>query len=162
MTRALGVAVLWLMLSPAQAWEQSGIGSAEQTPTPTPPPTAPLAGSASAIPPVTEAPGETSPVDSALRAQIQDALDKDPIFSQGHLKVTVRADGIELSGDLASGRDRQNAGRMAQSYARGKKVLNHIVVRRRSAQPGAGPPENPPANFSIPARNPESGRNNPP
>jgi hypothetical protein len=83
--------------------------------------------------------------------QIQDAFNKDPIFSQAGVKATASTDGIELTGDVATGRDRLNAGRIAQSYAHGKKVVNHIVVKGSGAPAGSNPPENPPANISTSA-----------
>jgi osmotically-inducible protein OsmY len=107
-------------------------------------------------------PDETNSVDSVLRNQIQDAFNKDPVFSQESLKVTLLPEGIELSGDVANGRDRQNAARLAQSYARGKKVLNHIVVRGHSSLPGANSPQNAPANFNSPAGDKASRKNSPP
>lgn len=99
-------------------------------------------------------------IDSALQSQVQDAIDRDPVFSRDGLKVAATTDGIELSGDVATGRDRVNAGRIAQSYARGKKVVNNIVVKGHSAAPN--PPENPPANLSGSAGNPGTGNGSPP
>jgi hypothetical protein len=123
---------------------------------------APPLPSAAATPGIEPSPGETNSIDSVLQAQIQDAFDKDPIFSRGGLKVTVVADGIELSGDVASGRDRQNAARIAQSYARGKKVLNHVVVKGHGAPPGSTSPQGPPENLSSPAGNRASSKSSPP
>lgn len=172
MNASLWLAVLGLLAWPVYAGQQSthgsSGGSSEQTTAPKASPTstpsqeaAPLP-SASARPGAGQVPDETIAIDSALQTQIQDAFDKDPIFSRGGLKATVLEDGIELSGDVASGRDRQNAARIAQSYARGKKVLNHVVVKGHSAQPGSTPPQDPPANLSTPAGNHASSKNNPP
>ncbi len=162
MKRALCVVVVGLMLCQAHAWQHGGRGVATQAAAPaaapasTPSAGTPLSSPAPAVPPETALPSETS-IDSALQTQIQDALDKDPIFRQGRLKVALLAGSIELSGEVASRADRQNAVRMAQSYARGKKVVNHIVIKGHNAQPGSNSPENLPANFSIP-----SGKNNRP
>jgi hypothetical protein len=172
MKASLWVAVLGLMVWPGHAGQQSthgaGGGKFEQTTAPkaspasTPSQETPPIPSGSPTPGAGESPSETIAIDSALQAQIQDAFDKDPIFSRGGLKVTVLQDGIELSGDVASGRDRLNAARIAQSYARGKKVLNHVVVKGHSAQPGSTPPQDPPANVSSPAGNHASSGNSPP
>jgi BON domain len=161
---------LGLMVSPGYAWQQSSqasnSGQPEQTAAPkaspisTPAQEIPPLPSATATPGAEPSPSESISMDSALQAQIQDAFDKDPIFSHGGLKVTVLEDGIELSGDVASGRDRQNAARIAQSYARGKKVLNHVVVKGHSALPGATSPQNPPANLSTPAGVHAANKNN--
>jgi osmotically-inducible protein OsmY len=163
---------LGLMVSPGYGGQQSSQGSnsgrPEQAAAPkTSPISAPVQEtpplpSATATPGAEPSPGETISIDSALQTQIQDAFDKDPTFSQGGLKVTVVGDGIELTGDVASGRDRQNAARIAQSYARGKKVVNHVVVRGHSTPPGAASPQNPPANLSSPAGVRAANRNNPP
>jgi hypothetical protein len=172
MTARLWVVVLGLMVWPGCAGQQSthgsSGGSSEQTTAPkaspasTPSQETPPLPSASPTPGAGQSPGEAIAIDSALQAQIQDAFDRDPIFSRGGLKVTVLEDGIELSGDVASGRDRQNAARIAQSYARGKKVVNHVVVKVHSAQPGPTPPQDPPANLSSPADNRASSGNSPP
>jgi osmotically-inducible protein OsmY len=93
-------------------------------------------------------------IDSALETQIQDALNRDPTFIRAGVKVTATGDGLELSGEVPSGRERLNAGRIAQSYARGKKVINHIVVKGHSTPAGPASPDNPPANLSGSARRP--------
>lgn len=175
--RALPVVALVLMVSTGYACQQSDHASrrsgdiAEQTaapkalPTSTPSQADPISAPAAATTTTTEAPptpDETNSIDSVLRNQIQDAFNKDPIFSQESLKVTLLPEGIELSGDVANGRDRQNAARLAQSYARGKKVVNHIVVRGHSSIPGNTTPQNSPANFDSPAGDRPSGKNNPP
>jgi hypothetical protein len=172
MRASLWVAVLGLIAWPGHAGQQGSQsprgGSSGQTtvpqasPTSTPSHEAPPLPAASATPGTEPGPGETVAIDSALQTQIQDAFDKDPIFSRGGLKVTVLEDGIELSGDVASGRDRQNAARIAQSYARGKKVVNHVVVKGHTAQPGSTPPQDPPPNVSAPAGNRASSKNSPP
>ncbi len=97
--------------------------------------------------------------DAALQIQIQDALSREPTLRNGSVKVTALAEGIELSGSVANGRERLNAARIAQSYARGKKVLNHIVVSGHSAPPVPHGPDkmnaNRPASFARPAASSE-------
>lgn len=97
---------------------------------------------------------ETSGGDAALQMQIQHALSREPTLSNSSVTVKTLAEGIELSGTVTSGRERLNAARIAQSYARGKKVLNHIVVSGRSAPPVSTPDKmnaNHPASFATPA-----------
>jgi BON domain len=161
---------LGLMVSPGYTQQQGSQGAnsgrpeqaaaPKASPVSVPAQETPPLPSASATPGAEPSPDASVAIDSALQAQIQDAFDKDPIFSHEGLKVTVLQDGIELSGDVASGRDRQNAARMAQSYARGKKVLNHVVVKGHSALPGGTPSQNPPANVSVPGRVSASNKNN--
>lgn len=159
MTRTLCLVVFGFMMSLGHALQQPDQGAsreaspaaqaATQTTRATPAPSS--TGSATLSP--SQSATEALSIDSALETQIQDALRKDPVLGSGSVRVTALPDGIELSGTVANGRERQNAGRIAQSYARGKKVLNHILVSGHSTQPGASSPENHPANFSGPARN---------
>jgi hypothetical protein len=106
-------------------------------------------------------PVDPASIDVALQAEIQEALNKDATLNSSGLKVEVLADGIELSGDVASGRERQNAGRIAQSYARGRKVTNHIVVKGHSATPASSPQQNLPTNLSSSAADPASSKTHP-
>jgi hypothetical protein len=126
----------------------------------------PAVPSLSPLPPVMPQPSSpdeaAKSIDSALQSQVQDALNKDPVFSRDGVKVTATTEGIELSGDVATGRDRLNADRIAQSYARGKKVVNHIVVKGHSGPAGPNPPENPPASLSGEAGNQGSANGSPP
>jgi hypothetical protein len=118
----------------------------------------PSSGVADASAAASETAGSSARGDDALQIQIQDALSREPTLSNGSIKVTALAEGIELSGSVASGRERLNAARIAQSYARGKKVLNHIVVSGHSTPVPSGPDEtnaSHPANFSKPTGSPE-------
>lgn len=72
--------------------------------------------------------------DTELQAQVQEALSKDPTLSKCSVVVTASADGIDLTGSAATSRERLAAWRLAESYARGKKVENHIVVNGQGAQ----------------------------
>ena len=159
--------VFGLLLSSAGVAQQNGSGLAKPAAAPsapsvfTPSPEIP-ASAATPDAPAAEDATETKSIDPTLQTQIQEALDRDPIFSQGSLKVTVGKEGIELSGDLASGRDRQNAARIVQSYAHGKKVINHILVKGHGPQPASIAPANPPANFGVPGGHRATSHNNPP
>jgi hypothetical protein len=155
-----------LALSRGQALQSSdptathAPASPTQTSLPTPGSSStPSPGAADASPAASETSGSTGNGDAALQRQIQDALSREPSLSNGSIKVTALAEGIELSGSVGSGRERLNAARIAQSYARGKKVLNHIVVSGHSPPPVPNGPDetnaNHPANFARPAVSPE-------
>lgn len=83
-----------------------------------------------------------------LQSEIQRALSKDPALSG--VVVSASADGIDLTGSAGNSRERLAAWRLAESYARGKQVQNHIVVNRQiGAAPANAHPEN-----GAPASNP--------
>jgi hypothetical protein len=170
MKRELCVAVLGLTaMSPGYAWQQANrnaelpeqSASPQASPPSTPAQETPLPAPASVAPGDIRNPVEPTSIDAALQAEIQDALNKDATLNSSSLKVAVLADGIELSGDVASGRDRQNAGRIAQSYARGRKVTNHIVVKGHSATPASSPQQSLPTNLSSSAAAPASSKSHP-
>lgn len=99
-----------------------------------------------------------------LQSQVQEALSKNPSLSKCSLIVSASVEGIELTGNAASSRERLAAWRLAESYARGKKVENHIIVNGQGAPaPPAAHPETP-APASNPAASgtasPGSGQNN--
>lgn len=73
--------------------------------------------------------------DARLPAQIEEALGKVPELSNDSLQVAVIPEGLELTGSVVTGRERQAAVRIAQSYAHGRKVVDHIVVNGRNAPP---------------------------
>jgi osmotically-inducible protein OsmY len=86
-------------------------------------------GSTSQVPETPATPGVTpSASDAALTTQIQDALSKEPTLSGDSVRVNVTSQGIELSGNVATSREKQTAGRIAQSYGGNKKLINHITI----------------------------------
>jgi osmotically-inducible protein OsmY len=90
---------------------------------------------------------EAAPVpDRELQSQVQNALRKVPELSNDSLQVAALPDGLELTGNVASGRERQAAIRIAQSYARGRKVVDHIVVTGRNTPASEPSKMNPQAN----------------
>lgn len=76
-----------------------------------------------------------------LQDRVQEALGKVPELSNDKLRVSAGEDGLELSGTVASGKERQAAIRIAQSFARGKKVVDHIVVTSRNTPVESMTPE---------------------
>jgi osmotically-inducible protein OsmY len=102
----------------------------------------------SSEPRIAEAPRDA--VDTDLQAQVQDALMKVPALSNDSLRVVAAGDSLELSGTVATGKERLAAVRLAQSYARGRKVVDHIVVSGRSGPlPEAGTPDKPKASHQA-------------
>lgn len=155
----------------SQAPNGASAPAAAQTPAQTGSPTASAANNLpspgdSANPDATPAPAADFDLQLQIQSQIRDALGKDPSLINQTVKVTASLEAIELSGSLTSGKERQTAGRIAQSYARGKKVLNHIVVTGRGSAPAAPnapekPNPTPPANLSGSVPNPAPSRNHP-
>ena len=66
--------------------------------------------------------------DTELESYIQNALNRDPALGHAGLRVVVAGDRIELSGNVARSKDKQTAGRIAQSFAGSRKVLNQIAI----------------------------------
>jgi len=77
--------------------------------------------------------------DQQLQSQIETALRNEPTLSNSSINVNVTADKIELSGSVPSGKDRQTAKRIAQSFAGNRKVVDNITVSGQGSNT-----ENPP------------------
>src|SRR5438067_2197783 len=77
-----------------------------------------------------------------LRTQVQGAIAKEPTLSNDHVLVNVTATTVELSGTVATGKEKQTAVRIAESYANNRKVVDHITVTGRGNAPVA--PATPP------------------
>ena len=84
-------------------------------------------------PPAVEAADEA--VNTELRTLIQDAMGKQSSLAGSTINVSVSGEGIELSGNVSSNRERLTAARLAHSYAAGRKVINHIVITERGGSP---------------------------
>jgi osmotically-inducible protein OsmY len=72
--------------------------------------------------------GQTSSTDQ-MRSQIETALKNEPTLSSSNVMVNVTDTEITLSGTVATGKDKQTAKRIAQSYAGNRKVVDHITVK---------------------------------
>src|SRR3954470_13902127 len=71
----------------------------------------------------------SSSSDSAsLQSTIQDKLKSEPVLSSSSVNVNVTDATIELSGTVATGKEKQTAERIAQSYAGNRKVVDRITV----------------------------------
>jgi osmotically-inducible protein OsmY len=71
--------------------------------------------------------------DDQLQQQIQTALKNDPSLANDNLMVSLTADSIELSGDVATGKEKKTAQRIVESYAGNRKVKNNISVGGKGA-----------------------------
>ena len=80
--------------------------------------------------------GMTPDVDSGtLRSQIDSALKSDPSLEKSQLNVDVNDTQITLSGSVPSGKEKQTAMRIAQSYAGNRKVKDSVTVAGKQANP---------------------------
>jgi hypothetical protein len=70
---------------------------------------------------------------SDLQSQIQNALKNEPTLSSDTVNANVTDSGIDLSGTVATGKEKQTAKRIAQSYAGNRKVTDHLTVSGRSS-----------------------------
>lgn len=81
----------------------------------------------------------TGATDLDLQSAIQKALHNEPTLANDRIYVSVSANTIELSGNVANGRDFVTAARIARSYAGSKWLVNHIQVGRPAAEEAASP-----------------------
>jgi osmotically-inducible protein OsmY len=72
--------------------------------------------------------GAAAGSDDQLQQQIQTALKNEPTLSNDTINVNISADQVELTGDVATGKEKHTAKRIAQSYAGNRKVVDHITV----------------------------------
>jgi osmotically-inducible protein OsmY len=84
--------------------------------------------------------GMTPDVDSnTLRSQIDSALKSDPTLSNAQLSVDVNASQITLSGSVPSGKEKQTAVRIAQSYAGNRRVSDKVTLAGKQTPPTTQP-----------------------
>ncbi|HEX7285617.1 MAG TPA: BON domain-containing protein [Candidatus Angelobacter sp.] len=89
--------------------------------------------------------------DAELQSSIQNALNRDPALGHAGLHVAVAGDRIELSGNVARSREKQSAGRIVQSFAGSRKVLNQIAIGGGAVvAPATHSPENGASHTSKP------------
>lgn len=92
--------------------------------------------------------------DAELESHIQNALNRDPALGGTGLRVAVAGDRIELSGNVGRSREKQTAGRIAQSFAGSRRVLNQIAISEGGAvsTPATHVPEGGPPRDSKPQK----------
>jgi osmotically-inducible protein OsmY len=65
---------------------------------------------------------------SRLQSRIQDALRNEPTLSSSHVTVNVTETTIDLAGTVGSGKDKQTAERIAQSFDGNRQMKDNLVV----------------------------------
>ncbi len=63
-----------------------------------------------------------------LQSQIQTAIKNESTLATSNINVNVTDSEIELTGAVSTGKEKQTAKRIAQSYAGNRKVVDHITV----------------------------------
>jgi trimeric autotransporter adhesin len=106
----------------------------------------------------------SSSSDSAsLESTIQDKLKSEPMLSSSSVNVNVTDATIELSGSVATGKEKQTAERIAQSYAGNRKLVNRITVSGNGASSSSGQSTPVQPDKAAPtSANPSSTNGNPP
>jgi hypothetical protein len=66
--------------------------------------------------------------DSVLQSQIENALRNEPALSSSHIAVAVTTESITLSGTVGSGKDKQTAERIAQSFDGNRKMNDTLAI----------------------------------
>ncbi len=68
------------------------------------------------------------PDNASLQGQIENAFKQDTNLRNANVVASVTDDSIELTGNVATGKDRQAAKAIADSYAGNRKVVDHLTV----------------------------------
>ncbi len=113
------------------------------------------------------APGAPGDISTDLQKQVQTALKHEPTLANDNINAVVAGDTIDLSGTVNSGKERQTALRIAQSFAGNRRVVDHLTVAGQgpgasSVQPqgmGNTGSSNPSATPTNPTASPESTNN---
>ena len=89
--------------------------------------------------------GEETADTATLQGQIQQALQNETTLSNDKVGVNVTDTEIELTGNVATNKDKQTAKRIAQSYAGNRKVVDHLKITGKSkgSSDNAGSPQPP-------------------
>ncbi len=102
-----------------------------------------------------------------VKNDIQTAFRNEPTLTSSNISVDVAADSITLSGTAPSEKDRDEAKRIAQSFAGNRKVVDNVKVSGMgssgsSSDMNSNPSSNPSANPSEPPQGSTStNQNNP-
>lgn len=100
---------------------------------------------------------------AALQTTIQDKLKNEPLLSSSNVNANVTDSTIELSGTVATGKEKQTAVRIAQSYAGNRKVVDRITVTGKGNESSSGQATPVQPNGSVPSSaNPSTPNGNPP
>lgn len=120
--------------------------------------------------------GTTTAATGDLQGQIQNALKNEPTLSNDNINVNVTDNTIDLTGSVATGKEKQTAKRIAQSYAGNRKVKEHLTVSGKgnsnmgasdhdrdsgTSNPSGNMGSTPPSSNTS-GTNPEGNKTNPP
>jgi hypothetical protein len=96
-----------------------------------------------------------------LQSQIQGAIQNEPTLSGSNVNVNVTDTNIELSGTVPTGKEKQTAKRIAQSYAGNRKVVDRLTVTGRGNGANVNPSGAAGSSSSTPMseQNPATGAN---
>ena len=97
-----------------------------------------------------QTPGTTAAAGGDIQMQIQNALQKEPTLSSDNINVSVSDDTIDLNGTVASGKEKQTAKRIAQSYAGNRKVKDHLTVSGQGSNDNKTPDTSTPPSSNSP------------
>jgi osmotically-inducible protein OsmY len=98
----------------------------------------------------------TLPDNTSMAGQIKTAFRNDPRLGNNNIDVQVTSDTISLSGNVATGKQKQTARRIADSFAANRKVIDHITVTGQDGNATASP-GSPAASSSESGMDPKSG-----
>lgn len=76
---------------------------------------------------------------SSLQKQIDAALKKEPTLANSSVNVVVNDSSIQLSGSVVTGKEKQTAKRIAQSFAGNRRVDDRITVTGRGSSSTTSP-----------------------
>ena len=87
--------------------------------------------------PETYHPASEPSSDAELQSQIQNALSKEPTLSGDTVNVRVTTESINITGSVATAREKLTATRIVDSYAGNRKVTSHLTIsdKNRNAAP---------------------------
>lgn len=92
-----------------------------------------------------------------VRSDIQTAFRNEPTLTSSNVSVNVSDDSVELNGSAPSAKDRDEAKRIAQSFAGNRRVVDNIKVAGSGAdQSSTGNVGAQPDNSSTTGTNPSS------
>jgi osmotically-inducible protein OsmY len=86
-----------------------------------------------------------------VKSDIQTAFRNEPTLTSSNITVSVSDDSIELNGSAPSAKDRDEAKRIAQSFAGNRRVVDNVKVAGADSAPASTPNSS-----STPSPNPES------
>ena len=118
--------VLALALAYAASQTSNSGSSPSQTPAPAQPPAMNQTTPATTAAPAPDS--QTNPGGGELQGQIQNALKNEPTLANDNISVSVTETEIDLSGSVASSKEKLTAKRIAQSYAGNRKVKEHLTM----------------------------------